>query len=296
MMQTAVEIGVKIAQARKLKNLSQTDLAGQMSITSQAVGKWERGESMPDIITFGKLASVLGVDPNYFGEGVAAAQPLPAIKPTAVETKKAKADGKSGRDMSSGVWKEADFSGLTGLGRRFNFANILDCKFIDSDLATLTLNGNNLKNNDFSGADFSGSSINASNIENCRFIGCTFADAVIKSSSFMKAAFDGADFTGALFKTSSFNQSTVGGAKWVGTTFQHTALPDLVFDGEMTDCAFEWITRTTRTVFRNVTFRNCFLKNCNLKKARFENCRSDKISLAFLKNSKADISGIEPLE
>lgn len=295
-MQTAVEIGIKIAQARKLKNLSQTDLAGQMSVTSQAVGKWERGESMPDIITFGKLASVLGVDLNYFGEGFAAVQPAVATGPTSAETTKVRADGKNGRDMSSGIWKEADFSGLTGLGERFNFSNILDCKFINSDLSTLTLNGNNLKNNDFSGSDFSESSINASNIGNCRFVGCTFGDAEIKNSSFMKATLDGADFTDASFKNSSLNTSTVAGAKWVRTTFRHTALPDMVFNGEMTDCAFEWITRTARTVFRGVTFRNCSFKYCNLKKARFENCRADNISLAFLKNSKADISGIEPLE
>ncbi len=295
-MQTAVEIGIKIAHARKLKNLSQTGLAGQMSVTSQAVGKWERGESMPDIITFGKLASVLGVDLNYFGEGFAAVQPVIATEPTPAETTKVKADGKNGRDMSSGVWKDTDFSGLTGLGKRFNFSNILNCKFISSDLSTLTLNGNNLKNNDFSGSDFSESSINASNIGNCRFVGCTFGDAEIKNSSFTKATLDGADFTDASFKNSAFNTSTVAGAKWVRTTFRHTALPDMVFDGKITDCAFEWITRTVNTVFRGVTFRNCFFKYCNLKKARFENCRADNISLALLKNSKADISEIELLE
>lgn len=295
-MQTAVDIGVKIAQARKLKNLSQTELGGQMSVTPQAVGKWERGESMPDIITFGKLASVLGVDLNYFGEGFSVAQHVIAAEPESAETAKAKADVKNGLDMSNGVWKEADFSGLTGLGKRFNFANILDCKFIKSDLSSLTLNGNNLKNDDFSGSDFRGSRINASNFGNSRFIGCDFSGAEIKSSNFLKTNFDGADFTDALFKTSSFNKSTVAGAKWVRTSFQHTALPDMIFDGEMTDCTFEWITRTARTVFRDVIFHNCFFKYCNLKKARFENCRADNISLAFLKNSKADISGIVPLE
>jgi transcriptional regulator with XRE-family HTH domain len=161
-MQTAVEIGAKIARARKLKNLSQTELAGQMSVTSQAVGKWERGESMPDFITFEKLTYVLGVDLNYFGEGVPPVQPVIATEPMSVESSKAKANEKSDRDMSSGMWKDADFSGLTGFGNRFNFSNILDCKFINSNLSTLTLKGNNLKNNDFSGSDFSGSSINAS--------------------------------------------------------------------------------------------------------------------------------------
>jgi uncharacterized protein YjbI with pentapeptide repeats len=99
-----------------------------------------------------------------------------------------------------------------------------------------------------------------------------------------------------LLKNSSFSKSTVAGAKWLRTTFQHTSVPDVVFDGEMTDCVFEWITRTTHTVFRDVTFRKCFFKYCNLKKARFENCRADNISIAFLKNSKADISEIGTLE
>jgi transcriptional regulator with XRE-family HTH domain len=37
-------------------------------ISAQAVGKWERGESMPDIITLNHLAEILGVDLNYFSE------------------------------------------------------------------------------------------------------------------------------------------------------------------------------------------------------------------------------------
>ena len=41
-------IGNKIAEARKKINLSQAELAQQVSISPQAVGKWERGESMPD--------------------------------------------------------------------------------------------------------------------------------------------------------------------------------------------------------------------------------------------------------
>lgn len=126
MLQTAVEIGAKIAQARKLKSLSQTNLAGQMSVTSQAVGKWERGESMPDIITFGKLASVLGVDLNYFGETFSKSQPYVAVESASIETEKEKADSNNGRDMSSGVWKEADFSGLTGLAKRFK-SNHQEC-------------------------------------------------------------------------------------------------------------------------------------------------------------------------
>ena len=58
-MLTSIMIGNKISEARKGKKLSQAQLAGQLSVSSQAVGKWERGESMPDIITLNRLAEVL---------------------------------------------------------------------------------------------------------------------------------------------------------------------------------------------------------------------------------------------
>jgi len=61
-------IGNKIATARKNKNLSQAELAKHIAISPQADGKWERGESMPDITTLNRLAEILGVDLNYFSE------------------------------------------------------------------------------------------------------------------------------------------------------------------------------------------------------------------------------------
>jgi transcriptional regulator with XRE-family HTH domain len=61
-------IGNKIAEARKKINISQAQLAERLFISSQAVGKWERGESMPDIITFNRLGEILGVDLNYFSD------------------------------------------------------------------------------------------------------------------------------------------------------------------------------------------------------------------------------------
>src|SRR5688572_13911271 len=61
-------IGEKIAKARKKISLSQAQLAEQLFISPQAVGKWERGESIPDIVTMNTLAKILGVDLNYFSE------------------------------------------------------------------------------------------------------------------------------------------------------------------------------------------------------------------------------------
>ena len=42
-------IGSRISEARKKCNLSQSQLAQQLFISPQAVGKWERGESLPDL-------------------------------------------------------------------------------------------------------------------------------------------------------------------------------------------------------------------------------------------------------
>ena len=56
MMLQSKSIGNKIADARKRMNLSQAELAEQICISSQAVGKWERGGSMPDIITLNRQA------------------------------------------------------------------------------------------------------------------------------------------------------------------------------------------------------------------------------------------------
>lgn len=49
-------------------NLSQSELAQHVAISPQAVGKWERGESMPDISTLNRLAEILAVDLNYFSD------------------------------------------------------------------------------------------------------------------------------------------------------------------------------------------------------------------------------------
>ncbi len=53
-------IGSKIAEARKKIGISQAELAEQLFISPQAVGKWERGESIPDLITLTIFQKILG--------------------------------------------------------------------------------------------------------------------------------------------------------------------------------------------------------------------------------------------
>ena len=44
-----MKIGEQIKQIRKRHNISQDDLAEQLAVSRQAVSKWERGVSLPDI-------------------------------------------------------------------------------------------------------------------------------------------------------------------------------------------------------------------------------------------------------
>ncbi|HEY4787804.1 MAG TPA: helix-turn-helix transcriptional regulator, partial [Bacteroidales bacterium] len=108
-------IGNKIAEARKRINISQAELAQRLFISSQAVGKWERGESMPDITTFNRLAEILGVDLNYFSENFQStanesdSHRMPSGKQNLTA---GEAGNKLSWDMSRGNWVDADFSGL----------------------------------------------------------------------------------------------------------------------------------------------------------------------------------------
>lgn len=52
-------IGVNIAAWRKRLGLTQAQLAEQLNYSDKAVSKWERGESVPDVLTLIQLASVL---------------------------------------------------------------------------------------------------------------------------------------------------------------------------------------------------------------------------------------------
>lgn len=54
-------LGKRIADARHVLGLTQKDLANKVGVTAQAVSKWERGSSCPDISILDKIADSLGV-------------------------------------------------------------------------------------------------------------------------------------------------------------------------------------------------------------------------------------------
>lgn len=59
-----LQIGSNIASYRKRANLTQAGLAEKLNYSDKAVSKWERGESVPDVITLVQLASQFDITVN----------------------------------------------------------------------------------------------------------------------------------------------------------------------------------------------------------------------------------------
>jgi len=60
-----VKIGNRITELRKKKGWSQTELAKQIKVSREAIGKYERDEAQPSVETAKKVADVLGVSLDY---------------------------------------------------------------------------------------------------------------------------------------------------------------------------------------------------------------------------------------
>lgn len=288
-------IGDKIATARKKLNLSQAELAQQVSISPQAVGKWERGESMPDITTLNRLAEILGVDLNYFSENFQAVN----AEIAALEKSNYHLDELSKTQQKKTTWDmsklnltDSDFSGLKNLHEKLSSTNIQRCLFLGSEMSGLFLKSNNVDNCNFTNSDISNSQIHDSMLNKNEFRNCS-----LKSTKFLKSYIEGCDFTEAdltetEFKNGGFGKNIIVNAKLNGANFFEMAIQDIVFEGTLEDNHFENCS-FYGVKFQNATLLNTFFKNNRkFKRVQFVNCKVDKLTYAFLKNNLADLTGI----
>jgi len=319
-------IGNKIAEARKKKNISQAQLAQFLFISPQAVGKWERGESSPDIITFNRLSEILGVDLNYFSEDFQSTddemKPVEFLVKQSAELSSGKQEKKLSWDMSRENLVDTDFSGLKNLHEKLIYSNMQRCLFVSSNMSGLLLKSNNVDSCDFSGSDISSSHIQNSNLAKNIFKNCILKETEFSKSYIDRCDFSGADFTGSEFsksyiygcdlsdtdftgvviklggfcgvasKSGGSEKNTIVNSVWNSTSFIDTQIADIVFNGTLEDCYFENCA-FTRVTFQNSTLINTFFKNNKrLKRIQFIDCKVDKMTYAFLKNGKADLTGI----
>ncbi len=57
-------IGMRITRCREESGISVQALADSLGVAVQTVYRWERGERLPDILTFMNIAKILGVSPE----------------------------------------------------------------------------------------------------------------------------------------------------------------------------------------------------------------------------------------
>lgn len=60
-----IQIGLRLSNCRQNRNMTQEELAGRLGITPQAVSKWERSVSLPDISMLSDLARILGISADW---------------------------------------------------------------------------------------------------------------------------------------------------------------------------------------------------------------------------------------
>lgn len=288
-METKI-IGNKIAEARKKINISQAQLAEKIFISAQAVGKWERGESMPDIVTLNKVAEILNVNLNYFSDNFESSNSVSEKKSADTSADIYKRNHRW--DMSNESWIDVDFSGLKDLQDKFSSSNMKSCKFVGSILSGLTLKSNHISNCDFSDSDLSCSKIHSSYLLKNGFKNCSVKHAEFSESHLNACDFANADFTEAKFNSSDFENNSLDNSIWNRTAFIYTSFYNVVFGGVMQNCSFENC-GFKKVKFQNATLLNTFFKhNKKLKQIQFIDCKADTLTYAFLKNGKANLTGI----
>lgn len=81
------QIGSNIARFRRQAGLTQAGLAERLNYSDKAISKWERGESIPDVLTLVQLAELFGITVNALVTDPKA--PLPASQEAPPEKPKA---------------------------------------------------------------------------------------------------------------------------------------------------------------------------------------------------------------
>lgn len=63
------EIGTLLSRLRKERNMTQREVAEQLSVSPQAVSKWERGNGCPDVSLLPVLSGLFGGAVNHLLAG-----------------------------------------------------------------------------------------------------------------------------------------------------------------------------------------------------------------------------------
>lgn len=306
-------IGGKIAKARKEINMSQAQLAQRMFISPQAVGKWERGESVPDIITMNRLAEILGVDLNYFSENFQSPDDETAFKLTTdsddditqteeeVIVPSSPAERQLLTNFSGSNLSQSDFAGIIAhkmkfkgsalRGSDFAGADLTGSAFIASDVSGANFDGTNLTDCTLSAIDLTDASFNEailvrtefskSGLTGAKFTNAKLIDVKLAMTDLRKTIFENCSFNGVDFKSSDLRGVCFDGQTFIGVKFDKTALNEVSFKG---------------ATLRDVSFRSMYALTNKYYRALsticFDGAMMDKLTYAALKGMGADLANV----
>jgi uncharacterized protein YjbI with pentapeptide repeats/DNA-binding XRE family transcriptional regulator len=277
----AISVGGRIAEKRKEMKLSQAELAEMLSVSPQAVSKWERGDSLPDILMLAHAAEIFKTGLDFFRTGECA-------ETAAEETD---AGSPSVWNLSLAEWKNVDFSGVKNLGRKLRASNVKSCLFVGAGLSGVKFSANNLLDCSFKNADIARGRFAGCDIVRAVFDGAKLAGAQITGSKIAECGFAGADLTDTVFKRNSFFGSRFDAAVLRNALFSGNSFARTVFASDIDGCVFTGCT-FKKCEFINCTLQNTLFKNSKAKGLAFTGCMADKATFSILENAGADTAGI----
>lgn len=260
-------IGTKIAQARKKANMSQANLAQLLFISPQAVGKWERGESIPDIITLNRLSEILSVDLNYFSEKAQQTDNETILKvdsPTIGNTEQheeetvraSRSQMRQGQiNLNAIDLQETNFAGAVLHNGRFQTTSLRGANFAGTDLS-----GSSFETCNAQGANFDGA-----NLTDCNFSVTDLTDASFRKTILVRTTLDisgqGAKFSDVNLVDVNLNKidlrkTVFERCSFNGVDFNYCDLREMCFDGQ----TFVGV-KFDKSALNNVSFKGATLKN-----------------------------------
>lgn len=307
------KLGDKIVQARKENRMSQAQLAQLLFISPQAVGKWERGESVPDFITINRLSEIFNLDLNYFSENAPAQKEELAIKNRANSTDQTGQKNNTEiapsisvsepllTNFSGGAFVGTDFAGVNAPERKFwgsdlkgvdfsvadlkgsSFKNsdVSDGNFEGADLTDCVLSNNNLSGTNFNKAVLVRTEFSSSDLTHARFTDINLIDVKMVSGDLRKTIFENCEFDGVDFSSSDMSGLCLDRQLFINVKFDNACLKGVSFKG---------------AALKNVSFRSTFaLTNRyykTLKSIDFDGAMMDKLTYAALKGAGVDLPNV----
>jgi len=286
-------IGGKIAKARKAINMSQAQLARHLFISPQAVGKWERGESMPDITTFNRLTEILGVDLNHFSERVQSAVNESLMKPSVqmADNHQHSQERQVPINLTAINLQDSDFAGVTLHKGKFKASPLRGANFAGADLTgslfdvvdarEANFDGANLTDCIFSITDLTDASCRKSILvrtslkmsgQGAKFIDVNLIDVKLTKTDLRKTIFENCIFNNVDFNYCDLREYCFDGQTFIGVRFNKSAMNNVSFRGA-----------TLRNVSFILPFSVTNKSYLAMKTICFDDATMDKLTYAALK-------------